>query len=380
MTANGTLQADGINQGLEGVVVAETQIARVDGQKGELIYAGYLLDDIIAQKATYEDVLFLFLNGQLPSEAESQAFAADLAARRVLSADVCKVVDALPLGLNYMDAFRSGMSVLGAEVDTNYPATKQQVMDVVAKAPSIVSRYYRRNTGQDIIEPKADYGHAANYLYMLTGNAPVDASSKAYARALDVYFITAIEHGMNASTFTARVTTSTHSDLVSAIVAAISTLKGPLHGGAPSKVIDMLNAIGTKDNAEPWLRQKLEQGERLMGFGHRVYKAYDPRAKALQDVVAELPSDDGNAQLELSRHVEKVAVELLNEFKPGRNLYPNVEFGAASVLRAVGLPPELYPTTFGVARCGGWSAHVLEQSANNRLIRPSAQYAGRLPE
>lgn len=185
---------------------------------------------------------------------------------------------------------------------------------------------------------------------------------------------------MNASTFTARVTTSTNSDMVSAITAAISTLKGPLHGGAPSEVIAMLDQIGTKENAEPWIRETLENNGRLMGFGHRVYKNYDPRATALRAVVEQLPSGDGNEQLELSRHVEKVAVALLAQYKPGRNLYPNVEFGAAAVLKAVGLPPALYPTTFAVSRCGGWAAHVLEQAQNNRLMRPSALYTGKWPQ
>ena len=369
-----------INQGLEGVVIAETKISRVDGIKGELIYAGHLLEEVIASGASYEDVFFMFLHGHLPSKEESKTFTQTLAKRRVLSAQTIKLIDTLPKGLDYMDAFRSGVSVLGGEMDTSYPPTKEQAMDIVAKAPTIVSRYYRRNNDLDIIEPNLEYGHVANYLYMLTGQAPDTADNKAYAHALDIYFITTIEHGMNASTFTARVATSTQADLVSSIVAAICTMKGPLHGGAPSKVIDMLEAIGTKENAEPWIRDVIERGERLMGFGHRVYKSYDPRAKALQEVVAKLPSGDGNKELEFSRHVEKMAVELLNEYKPGRNLYPNVEFGAAAVLRAVGLPAALYPTTFGVARCGGWAVHAIEQSENNRLIRPSAKYVGDLPK
>ena len=366
-----------INKGLEGVVVAETAISHVDGIKGELLYAGYSLEKVIESNPSYEDVLYLLLNGEFPTTQASKYFSNALKKERNLSEEMQSFIDAIPTGLDYMDAFRTAVSALAVEVDAPYPATPEQAMKIIAKAPVMVSRYYRRNTGQEILQSNPELSHVANYLYLLTGKDLTSTSGKAYARALDMYFITAIEHGMNASTFTARVATSTQTDLISAIVAAICTLKGPLHGGAPSEVILMLDEIGTKENAEPWLRNVLDKGERLMGFGHRVYKSYDPRAKALQAVVADLP--DGNELLELSRHVEKVAVELLNEYKPGRNLYPNVEFGAASVLRSVGLPPELFPTSFGVARCGGWAAHVIEQSQDNRLIRPSAKYIGPHP-
>lgn len=366
-----------INQGLEGVVVAETKICSVDGAKGKLVYSGYLLDQLIERGLNYEDIAFLLLQGHLPSEQESQEFSDKLKAKRQLSQKVRDFVDAIPTGLDYMEALRTAVSVLSVEMNTDYPATVDQAMDVIAKAPILLSRYYRRNTGQEILESDPTLSQAANYLYLLTGNDCHSEAGKAYARGLDTYFITAIEHGMNASTFTARVATSTESDLVSAIVAAISTLKGPLHGGAPSEVIHMLDEIGTKENAEPWMRKVLDAGGRLMGFGHRVYKSYDPRAKALQQAVAEMPSD--NERLELSRHVEQTAIRLLAEYKPGRNLYPNVEFGAAAVLRSVGLPAELFPATFGIARTAGWSAHVIEQSQHNRLIRPSAKYTGKLP-
>jgi len=373
-------QESNINQGLEGVVVAATRIADVNGTAGELVYAGYMMEEIIERECTYEDVLYLLLRGTLPSPSDSQHFTKELADRRMLSTEMVTLIDALPKNLNYMDAFRTGVSALGCEIDTSYPPTEEQALSLIAKAPIIVSRYYRRNTGQPLLTSNPAFSHVANYLYLLTGNAPDTPNAKAYSRALDTYFVTTIEHGMNASTFTARVATSTQSDLVSAITAAISTLKGPLHGGAPSEIIHMLDAIGTKENAEPWIRNLLEHDGRLMGFGHRVYKSYDPRAKALQRVVDALPHDDGNEYLALGRHVEKVAIQLLNEYKPGRNLYPNVEFGAAAVLRAVNLPAELYPTTFGVARCGGWAAHIIEQSQHNRLIRPSSLYVGNWPQ
>ncbi|MES2204042.1 MAG: citrate/2-methylcitrate synthase [Pseudomonadota bacterium] len=367
-----------INQGLEGILIAETAISNVDGKKGELIYAGFLLEEVIARKSSYEDVLYLLLRKKFPTEHEGKEFSAELANRRKLSKEIFSLVDQLPNDIDYMDALRTGMSALGHEIDTAWPPTEDQTMSIVAKAPTILSQVYRKKMNLPTVQPLSNLSHVANYMHMLTGKIPVSIHDAAYIRALEVYFITTIEHGMNASTFTARVSTSTETDMLSAIVAAISTLKGPLHGGAPSEVDEMLDEIGSIENAEPWLRNAIESGNKLMGFGHRVYKTYDPRAKALQDVVATLPSDN-NKQLELSRHVEEVAVRLLQEYKPGRNLYPNVEFGAAAVLRAVGLPKELYPATFAISRVGGWCTHVLEQSKKNRLMRPSAVYTGMWP-
>lgn len=372
--------ANNINQGLEGVVVAATSVAHIDGANGELVYAGYMMEEIIERNCIYEDVFYLLLHGKLPSPTESKHFVKKLASERTLSPEVESVIDALPKNLNYMDAFRTGISILGSEVDTLHTPIEEQAICLVAKAPIVLSRYYRLKTNQLVLKSDPALSHVANYFYLITGNKPDTASHIAYARALDTYFVTTIEHGMNASTFAARVSTSTQSDLFSSITAAISTLKGPLHGGAPSEVIHMIDAIGTKENAEPWMRDVLEKGERLMGFGHRVYKSGDPRAKALKQIVEQLPSDDENYQLELSRHIEQIAIKLLSEYKPGRNLYTNVEFWAASILRAVGLPSEIYPATFGVARCGGWVAHILEQSKHNRLIRPSALYVGAWPQ
>lgn len=369
-----------VNNGLEGVIVSSTEISDVNGVRGELVYAGYMMEEIIEQQCSYEDVLYLFLRKALPSKEASKEFSKNLASRRKLSPELEAMIDAIPKNLDYMDAFRTGISALGCEINTSYPPTEEQALSLIAKVPIILSRYYRLKTKQDVLQQNPNFSHVANYLYLLTGRLPDTHSSQIYAKALDTYFVTTIEHGMNASTFTARVATSTQSDLISSIAAAISTLKGPLHGGAPSEIIHMLDAIGTQENAEPWIRNVLEQGGRLMGFGHRVYKSYDPRAKALQKVVEALPHDDGNEYLALGRHVEKVAIQLLNEYKPGRNLYPNVEFGAAAVLRAVGLPAELYPATFGVARCGGWAAHIIEQSHTNRLIRPSCVYTGKWPQ
>lgn len=369
-----------VNQGLEGVVVATTNISNVDGVRGELVYAGYLLEELIARKCSYEDVLFLLLKNKLPTPQESLEFTAHLASKRTLSPQLEAMIDAMPRDLDYIDALRTGISALSCEMDVSYPPTEEQALNCIAKAPLILSRYHRLKTNQPLLVSDPKLSHVANYLYLLTGKDPNTVNNKAYSKALETYFITTIEHGMNASTFGARVATSTQSDLISSVSAALSVLKGPLHGGAPSEVIHMLDAIGSKENAEAWIRKELSAGRRIMGFGHRVYKTHDPRANALLEVVKTLPFDDHNAHLELSRHVEQVAIQVLQELKPNKNLYTNVEFGAAAVLRAVGLPEALYPATFGLSRCGGWVAHILELSKSNRLIRPASEYTGVWPQ
>lgn len=370
-----------INQGLDGVVVANTRISNIDGDRGELVYAGYTLEELISRHCSYEDVVHLLLRDELPSSPEeSQLFAADLASRRELSPALEAMIDAIPRNLDYMDALRIGISALSCEIDTSYPANEEQALNCIAKAPMILSRFYRLKTRQSILPSNSTYSHVANYLYMLTGNTLDTDRGVAYAKAFNVYFISTIEHGMNASTFTARVSTSTQSDLFSSVAAALSTLKGPLHGGAPLEVIHMLNAIGTKENAEPWIRNKLESREPIMGFGHRVYKTYDPRAKVLLRALFYLSGDGNSNNLEFILSVQEVAVRLLNEYKPGKNLYPNVEFGVAGVLHTIGLPEALYPATFGVSRCAGWSAHIIEQAQNNRLMRPTTYYSGLWPE
>lgn len=369
-----------VNQGLEGVVVATTKVSNVDGVRGELVYAGYLLEELIERQCSYEDVLYLLLKNKLPTPKESIDFTASLASRRTLSPQLEAMIDAMPRDLDYIDALRTGISALSCEMDVSYPPNEEQALNCIAKAPLILSRYHRLKTNQPVLASNPKLSHVANYLYLLTGKDPDTVNNKAYAKALETYFITTIEHGMNASTFGARVATSTQSDLISSVTAALSVLKGPLHGGAPSEVIHMLDAIGSKENAEAWIRKELKEGRRIMGFGHRVYKTKDPRANALLEAVKALPSDDHNAHLELSRHVEQAAIKVLQELKPNKNLYTNVEFGAAAVLRAVGLPEALYPATFGLSRCGGWAAHILELSQSNRLIRPASEYTGAWPQ
>jgi citrate synthase len=244
---------------------------------------------------------------------------------------------------------------------------------LVARVPVVVAGYHRLRTGQEMLPPRADCGLAANYLYQLTGRELPDAE----VRGMDTYLVTVADHGMNASTFAARVIASTASDIYSAITGALGALKGNLHGGAPGPALEMIEAIGTPERAESWMRAAVARGERLMGFGHRVYKVRDPRAEVLSRAAEALADETGEQQaLALAREVERAGVQVLAESKPGRNLNTNVEFYTALLLREVGVPRDLFTPTFAIGRTAGWTAHVLEQQATGRLIRPQSEYVG----
>ncbi|WP_339186201.1 citrate synthase/methylcitrate synthase [Brevibacillus sp. FSL K6-6036] len=358
--------------GLDGIAVAETDLSLVDGQNGLLVYRGHWARDL-AIHHTFEEVAHLLWYGHLPSAQELAELQDKMKANRELPAHVKGILDLIPADVDMMSVLRTGVSALAAP-DHAWPPSLDQVISLTAKMPTIVAHRFARLAGREPLNPRQDLNHTANYLYMLKGQEP----SPAHVRALDAYLILTQEHGMNASTFSGRVVASTQSDLISSITAAIGALKGPLHGGAPSEVTEMIEAIGTKENAEPWLRAKLENGERLMGFGHRVYKTIDPRATALRVVASQLSADD--PWFDLATHVEQVGLKLLDEYKPGRKLHTNVEFFAAAVMRAVGLDDFLFTPTFAVSRVVGWSAHVLEQASNNRIIRPQSNYIGSMPE
>ena len=295
-----------------------------------------------------------------------------MAARRNLPERVTQIIQAHPNDADPMNVLRTAVSALGSTDGFAEAPSIEQAMNITAKIPTILATFHRYRTGRPGIPSRSDLSHTANYLYLLSGKEP--ASS--HVRALDAYLVLTADHGMNASTFTARIIASTLSDLVSSVTGAIGALKGPLHGGAPAKVAEMLEAIGTQEQAEPWLHRELEQGNRIMGFGHRVYKAEDPRAVALRKLAGELAGAQDAEWLALAHHVEDVTLRLLEEYKPGRKLYTNVEFYAAAVLRGVGLPEDLYTPTFAASRAVGWTAHVLEQISDNRLIRPAAEYVG----
>lgn len=359
--------------GLEGVAIAESEISSVDGENGILIFRGEHVGDIV-KNHTYEEAAYFLWNGHYPSKEELSQFQASIKKHRVLSDYIKKIIDQLPKELSIMQVVRSAVSAMEVKSDA-WPPTLDQAMEIFAKVPTIIAYRYRKVKGLNLIEPKEDLDYTANYLYMLLGTPP----TKDHVKALEAYLILSMDHGMNASTFTARVVTSTRENMVGAITAAIAALEGPLHGGAPSEVDVMFKEIGSLDNAEAWIRDKLEHGERLMGFGHRVYKTYDPRAMVLKEVTKAQATDD-NPLFKLAHGVEQIAVRLLEEYKPGRKLYTNTEFWTACVLKTVGLPTTTYTPTFCMTRVVGWSANIIEQANNNRLIRPTSIYVGPKPK
>lgn len=352
--------------GLEGVVAAMTAVSKVEGTAGRLIYHGYNIHDL-ARTTAFEEVAYLLWFGHLPNRTELVDLKVRLLAERTLPTIAMQVLSALPPETEPMDALRTVVSAWGATSIKGKPDIDQAIA-LTSHFPIFLAAFHRMRNGLQPLDPHPELGYAANYLYMLTGQMPKEE----HVQALNSYLVLLADHGMNASTFTARIVASTGSDMASAVVAAIGALKGPLHGGAPSKVLEMLQAIGTQDRAESWLKDALARGERLMGFGHRVYKTEDPRAEELR----ELSRLADPQEFELARRVEELALALLEEQKPGHRLYTNVEFYSAVLLASVGLPADLFTPTFAASRIVGWTAHILEQTANNRLIRPESEYTG----
>ena len=357
--------------GLDGVVAAETRLSAVDGEAGELTIAGFPVEEM-AGLATFEEVVYLLWHDALPDPKQLATFREELAARRALpSATLVLLRAAAAERVPAMDAVRmaAGTVSLGGADDTYAEA-----LALVARLPGIVAAYSRLLDGEEPVAPDPELGHAANYLYLLRGEEPGLES----VRAMETYLNTVTDHGMNASTFAARVIISTRSDVVSAIVGALGALKGPLHGGAPGPALDVVFEIGESGRTETVLREKLARGERLMGFGHRIYKVRDPRADVLAAAAERLYATEADEGLyRLALEVEKTALGLLAEHRPGRNLQTNVEFYTALLLHGLGLPAELFSPTFAVARVAGWTAHCFEQRALDRIIRPQSAYVGR---
>ncbi len=347
--------------GLEGVIAGETSLSFIDGERGRLLYRGYRIADLV-RHGTYAAIAELLWTGEWRPDAR-------LATGPVPDA-VMATLRALPASTLPMDALRTAVSAWGATQSLPWPPTPEQARALTAFSPSALAAFARLRQGLEPIEPDPSLDLVRGFLYQLNGSR-ADAGT---VRALDAYFVVGAEHGFNASTFTARVITSTRSDLASAVAGAIGTMKGPLHGGAPSEVVDQLSQVGSAEGAEAWVRDALERGERLMGFGHRVYRAYDPRAAALREVAESMEHKPD--WLVLATQVEDVALRVLAEKHPDRPLKTNVEFYAAPVLMGVGLKPDLFPAAFSLSRHAGWTAHALEQAANNRLIRPDVNYVG----
>jgi citrate synthase len=354
-----------VNTGLDGIVAATTRLSHVDGERGELVIAGYPVGEL-AEHATFEETTWLLWNGELPSAERLRVFRAELAAARALSpATVDLLRECARVDLEPMDALRAAAGTISLRASD--PA------GIVAGMPAIVAAYSRLRRGMEPIEPRPAMDHAAAFLYLLSGTVPEPER----VRGLETYLNTVVDHGLNASTFTARVITSTGSDLVSAVVGALGALKGPLHGGAPGPALDMVFEIAEASRAEAILRAKIEAGEKLMGFGHRVYKVRDPRADVLAKAAERMYTRAGDMSLyTLARSVEATAIRLLEEYKPGRRLQTNVEFYTALLLHGLGLDASLFTPTFAISRVSGWIAHALEQRRANRIIRPQSEYVG----
>jgi len=353
------------NTGLEGIVAATTRLSHVDGERGELIVAGFPIAELAAH-ATFEETTWLLWNDELPTARQLESFRADLADRRDLTAATLSLLrECARAGVEPMDALRIAAGTISMVSD--------DPRAIVAQCPTIIAAFWRLRGGEQPLAPRKDLGHAANFLFMLTGEVP----DSEHVRGLETYLNTVIDHGLNASTFTCRVITSTGSDLVSAVVGAIGALKGPLHGGAPGPALDMVFEIGEASRAEEVLRRKFAAGEKLMGFGHRVYRVRDPRADVLAAAAERLYMRAGDMSLyTLARSVEATALRLLEEYKPGRRLQTNVEFYTALLLHGLGLDVPLFTPTFAMSRVSGWIAHALEQRHANRIIRPQSEYSG----
>ena len=360
---------DGIHEGLEGVVVTATMLGDVDGERGRLIVRGHDIEEL-APRASIEDVFSLLHRGALPDAAERESLRARLGAARLTAhAGLARLGDALARP-DAMDALRAALAhheSAGDDADG---------VALAGAAVVYVAAWARRRLGLTELAPDADASQAADLLRLVRGAPATDAE----VRALDTYLATVADHGMNASTFTARVVTSTGSDMISAVVAAIGALKGPLHGGAPGPVLDMLDAIGAPENAERWLAAEMDAKRRIMGMGHRIYRVRDPRAAVLERAVERLEQAGvQTGRLALARAVERAAREVLQRRYPDRPLHANVEFYTAVLLDTLALPRGAFAAVFAVGRIAGWTAHVREQRANGRLIRPQSLYIGPAP-
>ena len=348
------------------------------GEEGRLIYRGYDIADLAAN-ASFEEVAYLLWNGRLPTSAELAQTRQAMSAARELPQPVIQMLRAFPHDAWPMDVLRTSISAIGTHVpprpDGTHPSDAKTAIRLTSVAATAVAAWDRIRRGLEPVAPRADLGHAANFLYMKNGQEP----SSTAARTLDTYFVLLADHGFNASTFAARVTASTWSDMYAAATTAIGTLQGDLHGGAPGKVMNMIKDIGSEDRADAYVRGLLEKGDRVMGIGHREYKVRDPRAGPLEAMARSLGESTGSPQwYRIAHSLEDIAVRQLHEKKPGRRLYANVEFYTAPTLFGLGIEPDTFTCMFACSRMAGWTAHIIEQMADNRLIRPQVKYTGLL--
>jgi citrate synthase len=363
--------------GLNGVIAADTAIGAVDGDRGFFHYGGHDAT-VLARTRPFEDVWFLVRNGHLPDPKESAAFRSEVARLRTIPPELLPVIEfAGRSDATMLSRLRTVLSLASAPlgltpvIDADDPARREQTLRLAALVPSVMAALHRVGAGDEPVEPDLSLGHAASYLHQVTGVVPTPVA----ARAVEQYMILTIDHGFNASTFTARVVASTGADAADAVCAALGALAGPLHGGAPSRALDALDEIGHVDRASDWVRGEVAAGRRIMGFGHAVYRAPDPRSGLLREVAERLGGD----LVELAVAIEAEILVTLAELKPGRPLPSNVEFYAGVVMETAGLPRSMFTPTFAVSRTVGWCAHIVEQAAAAKLIRPSSRYVGPPP-
>ncbi|MFJ4757899.1 citrate synthase/methylcitrate synthase [Streptomyces sp. NPDC088763] len=365
-----------VPRGLAGVVVTDTEVGDVRGREGFYHYRQYSAVEL-ARTRPFEDVWHLLVHGELPDAERAAAFRAETVALRRLPDEVRAVLPAIAAGSGGsgpLAGLRTALSLLGASkgfkpvYDLDTGQRRRDTLAAAAAVPTLLAALHRLGNGLDPVEPRDDLSHAANYLYMVTG----EESGPERARAVEQYLISTIDHGFNASTFTARVIASTGADVAACLVGAVGALSGPLHGGAPSRALDTLDAIGTPDRIDPWIRERVLAGDRIMGFGHPVYRTEDPRSRMLREIARSFGGPRVDFAVEVERRVEAILAEL----KPGRELHTNVEFYAGVVMELCGLPREMFTPTFAAARVVGWSANLLEQAEDSKIIRPAARYVG----
>jgi 2-methylcitrate synthase len=359
-----------VTKGLEGVVAAATRLSDVQGVKGELIYCGYNIDEL-AGKVSFEEVVHLLHHGHLPNESELAELKRDLASQRELPKGLIDLIKVLPKNCPPMHAIRTGVSALGCfdpeADDDSMDGQRRKAMRLIAQIPIITAYFHLARQGKPLPKSCEDLGEAENFLYLINGGRIPDEE---VARTLDLCYVLHADHGMNASTFSARVTIATLSDMYSAITSAIGTLKGPLHGGANEGVIKMLQEIGSLDKVDAWVEDALTQHKKIMGIGHRVYKTLDPRAPHLKEMAVQLSDKIGEPKwIQMSERIAEIMLQR-------KNLHANVDFYSATVYYSLGIPTDLFTPIFAIARTAGWTAHVLEQLADNRLIRPQSEYIG----
>jgi citrate synthase len=365
-----------VDRGLEGVVVGSTQLSNVEGAIGRLTYRGYDIDDL-APNATFEEIVHLLLYGHLPNRHQLEVLKRELGACRALPEPLLNAMQNVPKTAWPMDVLRTVVSGLALFSPVNaqgeHLSDVHTAIELIAKMPTIVAAWDRIRRGLDPVGPRSDLSQAGNFLYMRTGKVPHAIEED----ALDTYLVLLADHSFNASTFAARVAASTRADIYASVTAALATLQGDLHGGAASAAYRTLEEVKTPENAEPYVREILDRGQRIMGMGHREYKVRDPRARHLEAMARELAEHVGDDRWYATGHaLEEASRKVLQERKPGNTIYANVDFYTAPVLADLGVPGDEFTCLFACGRIAGWSGHILEQLADNRLIRPQASYEG----